>query len=75
MRREEAIRRHLDDLRWAYAQPCGCAAAGHRFECEQGARMMAASIKTLEWVLGENDDIGGTVEKLAAAHARAERGG
>jgi hypothetical protein len=70
VRSEAAIRRHLENLRWAVAQPCGCRATGHARECHQGGMMMTAVIKTLEWALGDNDDIGGQVERMAADRAR-----
>lgn len=70
MRDEAAIRRHLENLKWARASPCGCRGTVHEFQCRCGAKMIEATIKTLEWALGDNDDIGELVERMAADRAR-----
>jgi hypothetical protein len=47
------IRRVRDDMAASQDMPCGCAASGHKFECEQGRIMTAATIDIFGWILGE----------------------
>src|SRR5581483_8955284 len=69
MRREESVREHLKHLKWVLdsVRRCGC------LRCLADHPVLHAQVKALEWALGDNDDIGGLVEQLAAAYAR--RGG
>lgn len=71
MRPEKAIRTHLDNLRWAQKEPCGCSGV-HAQQCRSGFLMMEAVIKTLEWALGDNDDIGNQVERIAQDRAKGD---
>lgn len=73
MRSEAAIRAHLANIRWALAQPCQCRGTVHEFRCEVGGKLMKSHIEVLEWVLGDNDNMGGIVERLAKG--RSEAGG
>lgn len=70
MRPEKSVRAHLENLRWAQQDPCDCSGTEHEGMCYQGYMMMTAVIKTLEWALGDNDDIGEQVEQIAANRAR-----
>lgn len=65
MRPEKVIRNYRDALKKLNARPCGCAAAGvaHAVACQVGGAMIASAIKTLSWVLGDDDAIG---EKVAS---------
>jgi hypothetical protein len=65
MKSREEIRRHRDDLRIAMDMPCGCDSNGHADDCFRGLMMMKSTESTLSWVLGENDDLQGMVDRMA----------
>lgn len=70
MRPEKSIREYLLALKKALVSPCTCATDGDpvkHAQCVVVGRFMAAEIATLEWVLGDNDEIGNRVEWMVAA--------
>jgi acetylornithine deacetylase/succinyl-diaminopimelate desuccinylase-like protein len=69
MKPEAEIRRHLEDLRTCVQIPCACAGGRHEMKCLIGAKMMTATIETLEWALGENPGMDELVEHLAKGAA------
>ncbi len=70
---EKAVREHRDALKVIRNLPCNCTAAGHSAKCEEGGRMMDASIGVLSWALGENEGSQRLIDHIneAAAEARS----
>lgn len=65
MKTAEEIRQHREHLREALISPCNCDKTGHAFSCRMGARLMAAQIDLLSWVLDESHDYERVVERMA----------
>lgn len=73
MKSEAEIRAHRDAMRVCLEIPCGCAETGHRPECAAGGMMMGASIRVLDWILGEAPDYQRAVDRLGRGAAEAQR--
>ena len=64
MKSEREIREFQDSMIVAIEKPCGCAGGQHAMECKIGGRMMAATIVTLSWILGECDEHQDLVDEM-----------
>lgn len=71
LRTEREMRKYRDALKWAVAQPCTCAGGPGHWKCVMGGKMMQDAIQTLDWVLGDSDDMGNRVERMIAEHLRS----
>jgi hypothetical protein len=68
VRDEAKVRSFRDALRVALTRTCGCAAAGHAAECDKGRSLIGQTLRTLDWVLGD-DDMDGLVDRMITAAA------
>lgn len=64
MKSEKEIRSHLNDLIAARKIACGCAGTAHEWQCVVGGKMMGAVIGTLQWLLGENEELQEMVDSV-----------
>jgi hypothetical protein len=77
MRREESIRRHIANLQDVLVCPCDCAKSGllAMLDCAKSKELITRDIIVLQWCLGDNDELGSVVEKIAASAAKARSEG
>jgi hypothetical protein len=75
MKTEAEIRQHRDDLKTCIHMPCDCRGT-HQEQCFRGMMMMKATIDTLSWILGENEEMAELVNRMQAdaAEFRAVQG-